>query len=173
MSAPRARKPMATVATPNSSNAPSLGSGPAQRSGAAASEAASVPDPQLVAEMKHEINVLVQEVTQLAKSVVDGTQAIVAQPSSGPAKGAGAGNPSELLVVLAPLIVEQEAQGVVEIFQRPGSAPSAQRGYLRFLVQMCDLACGYLKSRRLRQLEENQTLWRQLETLVGALHRSL
>src|SRR5436190_6418109 len=66
MSAPRARKLMATVAMPNSSNAPSLGSGPGQRSGAAASEAASVPDPQLVAEMKHEINVLVQEVTQLA-----------------------------------------------------------------------------------------------------------
>src|SRR5581483_8444682 len=79
----------------------------------------------------------------------------------------------ELLVVLAPLIVEQDAQGVIEIFQRPGSAPSAQRGYLRFLMQMGELACGYLKSRRLRQLEENQTLWRQVEALVGELYASL
>jgi multidrug efflux pump subunit AcrA (membrane-fusion protein) len=109
----------------------------------------------------------------LLKSVVEEAQAIIAQPSSGPAKAGGAGNPTELLVVLAPLVVEQEAQGVVEIFQRPGSAPSAQRGYLRFLMQMCELACGYLKSRRLRQLEENQTLWRQVEGLVGELYSSL
>ena len=38
---------------------------------------------------------------------------------------------------------------------------------------MCDLACDYLKNRRLRQLEENQSLWRQLEQFVQALHRSL
>ncbi len=110
---------------------------------------------------------------QLIKSVVDGKQAILAAPSSGPAKGGGPGNPTELLLVVAPLVVESEAQGVVEIFQRPGGAPSTQRGYLRFLVQMCDLACGYLKSRRLRQLEENQSLWRQLESLVSSLHGSL
>lgn len=233
---------MATVSMPNSPDATPLAAGSAARGAcapgtAAASDAASVPDPQLVAEMKHEINVLVQEITQLAaqdiapeefysglltrivsamaavggavwlagdggklklqyqvnlaktgvesspqgrsqhaqllRSVFDGMQAIAAPPSSGAAKVNGAGNPTELLVVLAPLIVEHEAQGVVEIFQRPGSAPSAQRGYLRFLVQMCDLACAYLKSRRLRQLEENQTLWRQLETLVGAVYGSL
>jgi multidrug efflux pump subunit AcrA (membrane-fusion protein) len=40
-------------------------------------------------------------------------------------------------------------------------------------MQMCELACGYLKSRRLRQLEENQTLWKQIESLVGALYVSL
>src|SRR5262245_34007897 len=38
---------------------------------------------------------------------------------------------------------------------------------------MCDLACSYLKNRRLRQLEENQTLWRQVESLADLLHRSL
>jgi multidrug efflux pump subunit AcrA (membrane-fusion protein) len=61
----------------------------------------------------------------------------------------------------------------LEIFQRPGSAPSAQRGYLRFLVQMADLTCAYIKSRRLRQLEETQSLWTQLEGLLAAVHRGL
>ncbi len=227
---------MATVATPNSLHAQSPAAGSSQRVDAASNAATGMPDPQLVAEMKHEIDLLVQEITQLAaqdispdafysgfvtrvvsamaavggavwlvtdggklklqhqvnlaqtgvdsslqgrtqhallvKSVVDGMQSVIAQPSSGPAK-AGACNPTELLVVLAPLVVEQQALGAVEIFQRPGGAPSAQRGYLRFLMQMCELACGYLKNRRLRQLEENQTLWKQIESLVGELHRSL
>jgi multidrug efflux pump subunit AcrA (membrane-fusion protein) len=228
---------MATVATTNSIHAHSPAAASSQRGGAAASEAASVPDPHLIAEMKHEIDMLVQEITQLAgqdvspetfysgfltrvvsamaavggavwivadggklklqyqvnlaqtgvdaspqgrsqhallvKNVVESAQTVIAQPSSGPTKAGGASNPTELLVVLAPLIVEQQAQGVVEIFQRPGGAPSAQRGYVRFLMQMCELACGYLKSRRLRQLEENQTLWKQIEGLVGVLYASL
>ena len=75
--------------------------------------------------------------------------------------------------MLAPLIVEKEAVAVVEIFQRPGGGPTTQRGYLRFLVQMCDVACDYLKGRRLKQLAQSQDLWRQLEGFVSALHRSL
>jgi multidrug efflux pump subunit AcrA (membrane-fusion protein) len=228
---------MATVATPNSLHAQSPAAGSSQRVDAASSPATGVPDPQLVAEMKHEIDLIVQEITQLAaqdiapdnfysgfltrvvsamaavggavwlatdggklklqhqvnlartgvdsspqsrsqhallvKSVVDGMQAAIAQPSGGPANAGGASNPTELLAVLAPLVVEQQALGAVEIFQRPGSGPSAQRGYLRFLMQMCELASGYLKSRRLRQLEENQTLWKQIESLVGTLYASL
>src|SRR5262245_37576743 len=228
--------PMATVATTNTIHSHSPAAVSSQR-GSVANEASSVPDPHLVAEMKHEIDMLVQEITQLAgqdvspetfysgfltrvvsataavggavwivvdggklklqyqvnlaqtgvdassqgrsqhallvKDVVESAQAVIAQPSSGPAKAGGASNPTDLLVVLAPLVVDQQAQGAVEIFQRPGSAPSAQRGYVRFLMQMCEVACGYLKSRRLRQLEENQTLWKQIESLVGTLYSSL
>jgi multidrug efflux pump subunit AcrA (membrane-fusion protein) len=228
---------MATVSTANTLKQASPTAGQTQQRLDPGADVAAAPDPQLVAEMKHEINALVQEITRLAgadispeefycgflgrvvssmaavggavwtpaesgrlalqyqinlsqtgaeatqaartqhaqliKSVVDGKQAILAAPSSGPAKGGGAGNPTELLLVVAPLVVEGQSQGVVEIFQRPGGAPSTQRGYLRFLVQMCDVACGYLKSRRLRQLEENHSLWRQLESLVSSLHGSL
>ena len=193
------------------------------------------PDPGLVAEMKHEIRALVQEVAQLAQSdlqpdefyaeflarivsamgaiggvvwtvgegsrlrcayqvnlaqtgldraeyrpqhalllkkAIGGNQAIVVPPRAG-AAGDEAGNPSELLVVLAPLVVENQPQGIVEVFQRPGGGPITQRGYLRFVVQMTDLACDYLKNRRLRQLEENQSLWQQLEQFVQAIHASL
>ncbi len=202
------------------------------------SEADSLgPDPQLVAEMKHEINALVQEVTllagqdispdafysgfltrivsamaaaggavwvpgdngawklqyqinlaqtgteatprsrsrhgQLIRGVAASGQAQIVQPSSGPATETGAGNPTELLLILAPFVLEDETQGIVEIFQRPGGAPSAQRGYLRFLAQMADLICAYVKSRRLRQLEETQQLWRQLEGLLTAINHGL
>lgn len=109
----------------------------------------------------------------LLKSVLGGTQAVLVPPGSGAGENQEAGNPTDLLLVLSPLIVEQQPQAVVEIFQRAGGGPSTQRGYLRFLVQMCDVACDYLKTRRLRQLEEHQSLWRQVEQLARALHRSL
>src|SRR5262249_46342352 len=109
----------------------------------------------------------------LLKSVVDSGQALLAPPSSGKSTDSGPGNPTESLIVLAPFVLEDENHGLLEIFQRHGSAPSAQRGYLRFLVQMCDLACGYIKGRRLRQLEETHSLWRQLEGYLATIHRSL
>ncbi|MDX1944968.1 MAG: HlyD family efflux transporter periplasmic adaptor subunit [Pirellulaceae bacterium] len=109
---------------------------------------------------------------QLLKQTLAGNQAIVVPPRAGQGDGE-AGNPSELLLVLTPLVVEKVPQAVIEIFQRPGGGPTTQRGYLRFLIQMSDLACDYLRNRRLRRLEESQTLWRQIEQFVGAAHRSL
>src|SRR5437868_6100028 len=58
--------PMTTFATPNSPHQPSLASAQARRRPFASVQPAEGPDPQLVAEVKHEINALVQEVTQLA-----------------------------------------------------------------------------------------------------------
>lgn len=202
---------------------------------ASAAAGASPPDPGVVAEMKQEIRVLVQEVAQLAQSelspddfyaaflprvvsamgavggvvwsigesgrlriafqinldqtgidaaehrprhggllkkAISSNQALVAPPRSGGGSDE-AGNPSDWLLVLAPLVVENQPLAVVEIFQRPGGGPTTQRGYLRFLVQMCDVACDYLKNRRLRQLEENQSLWRSLEQFVQAIHASV
>jgi multidrug efflux pump subunit AcrA (membrane-fusion protein) len=228
---------MAAVSTPISPSPTRTTVGSVPRRAPASDEVSPAPDSQLVADVKHEINALVQEITQLAgqdiapeqfyggflprvvsamgalsgavwtcgengrlkleyqvnlaqtglenspqgrlqhgallKSVLDGGQTVLFQPGAGAAAENGPGNPSEHLLVLAPLMVEHQPQGVIEIFQRAGSSPNAQRGYLRFLGQMCDLACSYLKSRRLRQLEENQTLWRQVESLIDSLHRSL
>ena len=208
-----------------------------RQAAAAAANFPQPPDPQLVAEMKQEIRVLVQEIAELAagdlapedfyagfltrvvsamaavggavwtkgesgklklahsvnlaqtgvertpqdrtrhglllRNVMAGTQAILAPPGAVGGSENEAGNPTELLLVLSPLIVEKEAEAVVEVFQRGGGGPSTQRGYLRFLVQMCDVACDYLKNRKLRELASSQSQWRELEQLVQALHRSL
>lgn len=109
---------------------------------------------------------------QLLKKVLADSQALLVPPTTTGAEHQP-GNPTGHLLVVAPLLVEKEPQGIVEIFQRAGSGPTTQRGYLRFLVQMCDVASDYLKSRRLRQLAQNQTLWQQLEGLVEELHHSL
>jgi multidrug efflux pump subunit AcrA (membrane-fusion protein) len=108
----------------------------------------------------------------LLSKVLNSNQAVLVPPESGQGEGQ-AGNPTSLLLVIAPLIADQQPQAVVEIFQRAGAGPTTQRGYLRFLIQMCEVACDYLKSRRLRQLTDREALWRQLEELVDQLHRSL
>ena len=80
---------------------------------------------------------------------------------------------TELLLVVAPLKSEHGVHGLVEIFQRPGGGPTTQRGYLRFLVQMCDLASDYLKSHKLRHFRYRESLWEQLEQFICMIHASL
>lgn len=84
-----------------------------------------------------------------------------------------AANPTDFLLVLAPLRNDQGPQGVVEVFQRPGARVTTQRGYLRFLLQVCELAGDFLKAQRLRHLAEKQTLWEQLETFTRTAHEKL
>ncbi|HUE71147.1 MAG TPA: efflux RND transporter periplasmic adaptor subunit [Pirellulaceae bacterium] len=108
----------------------------------------------------------------LLRKALAGGQPLLIPPQSGAAADEVA-NPTDHLLILAPLRLEQETVGVVEVFQRPGGGPATQRGYARFLAQMCDLATDYLKSQKLRELADRQELWQQLEGFLHAIHRSL
>ena len=57
-----------------------------------------------------------------------------------------AANPTDFLLVLAPIKSDRGVDGLVEIFQRAGARPTTQRGYLRFMSQICELAGEYLKT---------------------------
>lgn len=82
-------------------------------------------------------------------------------------------NPTEHLLVLAPIMVEQHAAGLVEIFQRADAGPTTQRGYLRFLVQMARVAGEYLQNERLRQYARQHATWQQYQSFVESIHRGL
>ncbi|MEN0109247.1 MAG: hemolysin D, partial [Planctomycetota bacterium] len=82
-------------------------------------------------------------------------------------------NATDSLLVLAPIHNDQGPQGVVEVFQRPGGRAQVQQGYLRFLLQVCELAGDYLRNRRLATLADKQSLWEQLETFTRAAHEQL
>ncbi|QEG37484.1 efflux RND transporter periplasmic adaptor subunit [Bythopirellula goksoeyrii] len=84
-----------------------------------------------------------------------------------------AANPTEYLLVLAPIVSDRGVEGVMEVFQRTGGRPTTQRGYLRFLVQISDLAGEYLKNRRLLHFATKQTLWEQLEAFTTLVHKAL
>lgn len=98
-------------------------------------------------------------------------------PQSIPPKFSGADpgwqNPTEHLLILIPLKVDGRVLGLVEVFQRPNRGPATERGYRRFLVQMCQMANSYLKSHSLRQLSDRHEWACQLETFISGVHQTL
>jgi hypothetical protein len=56
------------------------------------------------------------------------------------------GNPTKQLLVIAPMGHDGQVEGLIEIFQRADTQPATQRGYLKFLVQMCELTAEWLKT---------------------------
>lgn len=119
-----------------------------------------------------------QQHGRLLRQVLLGSDGELVAPHSGAgdvtdSDEAAAANPTEFLLVMAPMRNDQGPQGVVEIFQRPGARITTQRGYLRFLLQVCEFAADYLKAGRLRHLADKQTLWEQLETFTRTAHEKL
>lgn len=108
---------------------------------------------------------------RLIRKALTTGQGLIAAPHSGTVEDAA--NPTEYLLVLGPLKNENETQGVVEIIQRPGALPNVERGYLRFILQMCDFGGDYLKTHRLRQFTSRQAMWTQLEQFTRLVHRDL
>jgi multidrug efflux pump subunit AcrA (membrane-fusion protein) len=124
-----------------------------------------------------------QQHGMLLRKIVNSGQGTIVPPRSGPGStetdgeistdGIAPANPTDYLLVLGILKSDKQVQGLVEIFQRPGGRPTVERGYLRFLSQMCDLAGDYLKTRDLRLFADRQLMWTQLELFTRLVHESL
>lgn len=110
---------------------------------------------------------------RLLKQMVSSGEPDLVPPHSGVAADEGASNPTDHLLMIGPLVVEKNVVGIVEIFQRPGAGPTTQRGYLRFLVQMCKAASDYLRNQQLRQYGAQQAMWNRMQTFIRAIHGSL
>ena len=104
-------------------------------------------------------------------NVISGNGALV-PPHSGFGDDEAA-NPTEFLLVFGPLRTDLEMVGLVEIFQRADASPQIQQGYLRFVMQMCELAGDFLKSHQLRHFSDRQVLWARLEDFTRSVHSSL
>ncbi len=122
---------------------------------------------------------------RLLYKALSSSEGMLVPPHSGPgelderappaplAQETPAANPTDFLLVLGVLKTDLESVGVVEVFQRSEAGPSTQKGYLRFLMQMCELAGDFLKSHQLRHFSHRQTLWTQLEDFARVVHASL
>ncbi|HUT93152.1 MAG TPA: biotin/lipoyl-binding protein, partial [Thermoguttaceae bacterium] len=110
---------------------------------------------------------------RLLQKVLASGEGAVVPPHSGAAGDDQGGNPTEFLLVLAPLKAAEETVGVVEVFQRPNTRPATQKGYLRFLMEMCDRAGEFFKTHQLRHFTDRQVLWTQLEDFARGVHASL
>jgi len=84
-----------------------------------------------------------------------------------------AGNPTPFSLILAPLTVDKQVVGLIEILMDPTRRAATQKSTLRFVSDLCDLAGSYLKNRQMRQMMSQQRLWNQLEGFTHQIHASL
>ncbi len=100
---------------------------------------------------------------------------IMPNSSLGTPEGGGtpAGNPTDYVILLAPILVDKQVAGLVEIWQEPNRGPDAQRGFLQFMVRMAGLASAYTRNHQLRTMVGQQQVWTQLETFARQIHASL
>ena len=105
----------------------------------------------------------------LLRRIIQNNEPVIIPPHSGSGDSEDAANPTSCLLVVERLVVDQRVVGLVEVFQRAGSGPTTQRGYLRFLVQMCEIASDFLKNRKIRNYQQQQELWENWNSLFVLL----
>ncbi|MFC1597470.1 HlyD family efflux transporter periplasmic adaptor subunit [Planctomycetota bacterium] len=110
---------------------------------------------------------------QLVAEVFQAGEGKLAPPKSGPSDSQQAANPTEYVLVLGPWKCEDSSGGVVELFQRPGTSPSAQQGYLRFLAAICELVADFHRNHQLRGLKERLAQFGRFEQFTEQVHGSL
>lgn len=83
------------------------------------------------------------------------------------------GNPTDQLAAVLPVPVDPDepTQWMLEFFIPPGGGPAAQRGYLRFLAQMADLAGDFVRSDRLRELRRQVEFQDRFHLLLNQLYQ--
>ncbi len=110
---------------------------------------------------------------RLLNQIITSREGNLFPPLSGAVDEKSGGNPTRYLLVLAPLSNDGQVEGIIEVFQRPDSPPATQRGYLRFIEQMAELAGEWLKTQKLRQFSDKTSLWAQADQFSRQIHESL
>jgi multidrug efflux pump subunit AcrA (membrane-fusion protein) len=82
-------------------------------------------------------------------------------------------NPTPLLLLLSPVVSDEQTRAIIEIFQRPSDTPTAPEGYLRFLTAVCELAADYDRQRQLAELRQRAGSRIQFEDFTRAIHGTL
>ncbi|MBM81577.1 MAG: hypothetical protein CMJ78_13440 [Planctomycetaceae bacterium] len=82
-------------------------------------------------------------------------------------------NPTDCLLLLAPITVDDRTVGVIEVFQRSEASPAAQAGFLRFLTAISELASDYQRHDQLRSFKDRAESWGQFEQFSEQIHQDL
>ncbi|TWU56055.1 efflux RND transporter periplasmic adaptor subunit [Rubripirellula reticaptiva] len=101
---------------------------------------------------------------------------VVVPPTPGAADSDVPANPSDVPVALAPIDCDSTAAGadmILEVFLESGGGVATQRGYLRFVAQMADLAGEFLRADQLRVLRRRQSMASTIDQLTTRIHQIL
>jgi hypothetical protein len=86
---------------------------------------------------------------------------------------AAAGNPTDYLLLLVPVLQGEQVLGFLEVWQGPNRPLTAVPGFLQYMGLMADLCARHLRHQKMGQLAGQQQLWTQLEVFARQVHASL
>jgi hypothetical protein len=84
-----------------------------------------------------------------------------------------AGNPSDMVLLLVPVLLHDQVAGLIEVWQAANRPREAIPGYLQFMGLMADLAARYQRNQMMGQMAGQQQLWVKLEAFARQIHASL
>jgi hypothetical protein len=84
-----------------------------------------------------------------------------------------AGNPTDYVILLVPILQEKQVIGLVEVWEAPGRAPDILQSLHQFLIRMAAFVSLFHRNHKLRQMLGQQDLWLKLETFSRQIHASL
>jgi hypothetical protein len=86
---------------------------------------------------------------------------------------APAGNPTDFLLLLVPILLNEQVYGLIEVWQGPKRPLNAVPGFLQYMTLMADLCTRYQRNQMVGQMAGQQQLWTQLEAFARQIHASL
>jgi hypothetical protein len=117
-----------------------------------------------------------QSHNELLRQAFQTAKPILLEPfgSTGILEGIPAGNPTDYVVLLAPILLEEnKALGLIEIWQVPQFDARSKRVQLNFAVQMAGYASTYFRNQHGRSSLNQEHLWTQLEAFACQIHATL
>lgn len=82
-------------------------------------------------------------------------------------------NTSDFLLLVAPIRVDEQVVGLLEVWQRPDAPAGAVPGYMSFLQVMADVASLYHRNQQRRRMASQEQVWTQLEAFALQVQGSL
>lgn len=113
---------------------------------------------------------------ELLRQAAEQGKTVWMPPRSGPEEKADlitAANLSTYAVLLAPVLMNDEVVGIVEVWQDYYPEAPTWKPAARFLTEVAGFVAAYLHRAQLRQLLDQQALWLRLEAFLRRLHGSL
>ncbi len=105
--------------------------------------------------------------------VMEAAQPVVVPPTPDASDPEVPTNPTHFPAAVVPIECDSERQNdayVLEVFLEQGGGVATQRGYLRFVAQMADLAGEFLRGDRLRDLQRRQQCSEQVDAVIASIH---
>ena len=114
---------------------------------------------------------------ELLRQVVVNPRQVVLLPRSGLASDepgkSGAGNPTDFLLLMVPILLNNQITGIIEVFQGSIRAMNAVPGFMQYIALMADIATRYQRNQMLGQMLGQQQIWTQVESFSRLVHASL